>query len=84
MASVSSDAPPKVPAARLKAAARYLARLRQGERIIRDSRGQLQWAGGESVAPKTVEYLLERGELHELDTDLFGDRHRGQTLGLAS
>jgi hypothetical protein len=76
--------PPKVPAARLKAAARYMARLRGGEKIMRDACGRLQWASGKPLAPRTVEYLLEQRQICEIDTDLFGDPRHGQTLGLAS
>lgn len=65
----------------LKAAARYQARLRTGERIMRDASGRMQWACGHSVGRKTVDYMLDTGLLHQLDTDLFGDRSRGQTLG---
>lgn len=66
----------------LKTAARYLNRLRSGERIMRDANGRLQWASGKSVGPKTVRHMLTVGQIEELDTDLFGERSRGQTLGL--
>jgi hypothetical protein len=49
-----------------KTAARYLARVRAGEFIMRDSAGRLQWASGKSVGPRTVAY---------------GDFSRGQTIG---
>ncbi len=66
----------------LKTAALYLARLRAGEFIMRDANGRLQWASGKPVGPKTVHHMLSAGEIKELDTDLFGDRARGQTIGL--
>jgi hypothetical protein len=66
----------------LKTEARYLMRLRNGERIMRDAQGGMQWSDGKSLGAKTVEYMLSVGSLHELDTDLFGDKSHGQTLGL--
>lgn len=79
-----STAAPKVHGSRLKAAARYLAKMERGERIMRDACGRLQWSSGKPLAPKTVEYLLDQGKIRPLDTDLFGDPARGQTLGLAT
>ena len=67
----------------LKTATRYLNRIRAGEHIMRDAGGRLQWASGKSVGQKTVRYMLGAGLIFELDTDLFGDRSRGQTLGLS-
>jgi hypothetical protein len=75
---------PKVSKNILKTADRYLSRMKRGEKILRDSRGQLQWASGKPVGSKTIQHLLSEGRISELDTDLFGDRSRGQTLGLAS
>lgn len=72
----------KVSKTLLKTAARYLARLRAGERIMRDAHGRMQWADGRSVGRKTVSHMINEGTLQELDTDLFGDRSRGQTLGV--
>lgn len=72
----------KVSATLLKAAARYLARLKRGERIMRDAQGRLNWSDGRSVGRKTVSYMLDSGQLRQLDTDLFGDPARGQTLGI--
>lgn len=48
---------------------------------MRDASGRMQWASGRSAAANTVRYMLETGQIFELDTDLFGDRHRGQTIG---
>lgn len=59
-------------------------RLRRGEKIMRDACGRIQWADGRSVAGKTVSHMLSEGMIAELDTDLFGNRSRGQTIGLAS
>ena len=64
-----------------KAAARYRKRLAKGDRIMRDSSGRMQWASGASAAPLTVRHMLDTGQIFELDTDLFGDRSRGQTIG---
>lgn len=67
----------------LKTADRYLERLRNGERLMRDSAGRILWASGKGVGNITLRFMLEQGLVKELDTDLFGDRSRGQTLGLA-
>lgn len=66
-----------------KTAQKYLSRMAGGERILRDANGKLQWASGKRVGAKTVAYLMGEGQICELDTDLFGDFSRGQTLGLA-
>lgn len=79
-----ADEPKKVSKTLLKTADRYLSRMRKGERIMRDSRGALQWASGKPVGAKTVQYLLGEGQISELDTDLFGERSRGQTIGLSA
>lgn len=71
----------KVSKTLLKTAARYLARIKSGERIMRDAHGKMHWTDGRSVGRKTVSHMLETGDLAELDTDLFGDYSRGQTLG---
>lgn len=68
----------------LKTADRYLSRMNRGERILRDSCGRVQWADGKPVGGKTLQYLLDQGLARELDTDLFGDPHRGQTIGHSS
>lgn len=73
----------KVSKTLLKTAARYLNRMERGERIMRDSCGRLWWADGKPVGVKTVQYMLAERQIQELDTDLFGDRHGGQTIGLA-
>ncbi|EJL21916.1 hypothetical protein [Novosphingobium sp. AP12] len=74
----------KVSKTTLKTAARYVARMKRGERILRDSAGRVQWASGKSVGRVTLGYLMNEGLVRELDTDLFGDRSRGQTLGLTN
>lgn len=74
----------KVSKSVLKTADKYLARMHGGERIMRDAVGKLQWASGKPVGRRTVQYLLEEGQIAELDTDLFGDRSRGQTLGISA
>ena len=71
----------KVSKTLVKTAQRYLRRVLQGERIMRDASGRLQWASGKPVGPKTVRYMLEQGDLQELDTDLFEEFSRGQTIG---
>jgi hypothetical protein len=55
--------------------------MAKGERIMRDANGRLQWASGKPVGGKTISYLMEMGLVIQLDTDLFGDPSRGQTLG---
>lgn len=67
----------------LKTAERYIARLQSGERLMRDSRGRIQWADGRNVGPSTLAYMMDNGIIKSLDTDLFGDPKRGQTIGLA-
>lgn len=76
------DTEKKVSKGILKAADRYLARLRGGEFIMRTSRGEIQWADGRPLGLKTIEYMLAEHMIAPLDTDLFGDRSRGQTIGL--
>jgi len=53
-----------------------------GGKIMRDAGGKMQWTDGKSVGQATVTYMLQNGLLQELDTDLFGDKSRGQTLGI--
>lgn len=65
----------------LKAALRYRKRLAAGDRIMRDAAGRMQWASGKPAGLTTVRYMLDVGQIHELDTDLFGDFSRGQTIG---
>lgn len=74
----------KVSGTILKTAHRYIARMQRGEKIMRDAAGKLQWSSGKSVGRKTVGMMLSAGLIRELDTDLFGDRSRGQTIGLPS
>lgn len=74
----------KVSKTLLKTADRYLAKMRKGGRIMRDADGRMQWTDGRRVGPKTVRYMLSEGTISELDTDLFGDRSRGQTIGLSA
>ena len=76
--------PKKVSKTTLKTAASYIARMKGGERILRDSAGKVQWASGRNVGPVTLRYLMREGLVRELDTDLFGDPSRGQTLGLTN
>lgn len=71
----------KVSKTLLKTAERYLRRVQSGERIMRDAAGRMQWASGKPVGRKAVGYMLDCGQLHQLDTDLFGDFSRGQTIG---
>lgn len=66
----------------LRAASRYQARLRAGERVLRDAAGRMQWADGRSVGRRTIEYMLTAGLIHQLDADLFGCPDHGQTLGV--
>ena len=66
----------------LKTMSKYLARLRAGERIMRDANGRLQWASGKPLGERTVRHMLNEGVIAPLDTDLFGDPTRGQTIGL--
>lgn len=49
---------------------------------MRGASGRICWASGGSVAIGTVRHMLDTGTLVELDTDLFGNPHRGQTLGV--
>lgn len=76
------DEQPKASKAITKTADKYLARIRKGERILRDAGGKLQWSSGKPVGAKTVLHMLSCGQIRELDTDLFGDFSRGQTLGV--
>jgi len=42
----------------------------------------MRWQGsGRAAATATVRFMIARGELFERDTDIFGDRSRGQTIG---
>lgn len=67
----------------LKTAEKYLARMRAGEKMMRDSRGRIQWADGRNVGGVTLNYLMSQGLIKPLDTDLFGDSTRGQTIGIS-
>lgn len=48
---------------------------------MRDANGRMQWASGAPVGRRTVHHMLETGAIAELDTDLFGAREWGQTIG---
>jgi hypothetical protein len=82
--SAETDAPKKISPSVLKTSARYLDKMRKGARILRDANGRLQWADGKHVGAKTVQFMLSEGQIAELDTDLFGDRSHGQTIGAVS
>lgn len=84
MAQEAQQGGVKVSKAITKTAGRYLDRMAKGERIMRDATGRLQWASGKSVGARTLRYLMEMGLVVQLDTDLFGDFSRGQTLGPAT
>lgn len=72
----------KVSKRTLNTAERYLARMQRGERIIRDSNGRIQWDSGKSVGRVIIAYMLNNGIIKNLDSDLFGDKSRGQTIGV--
>lgn len=80
---MSDAAPPQsITKATLKAASRYRSRLAAGDFIIRDAAGRMHWhSTGRQAAANTVRFMIERGQLFERDTDIFGDRSRGQTIG---
>ena len=61
---------------------RYLRRLGNGERIMRTAAGKIQWSSGGKISRKTVDWMLQEGMIAPLDCDLFGNPHRGQTIGL--
>ena len=66
----------------VRAAARYRQRLAAGDFIIRDASGRMHWhQSGRAAATKTVNFMIESRQLFERDTDIFGDRSRGQTIG---
>lgn len=65
----------------LKTADRYEKRLADGDMIMRDANGRMQWASGKSVGATTVRYMIDAGRIFELDADLFGRRDFGQTIG---
>lgn len=67
----------------LNTAARYVARLRAGEKMMRDSQGRVQWADGRNVGYATYNHMISEGIIKSLDTDLFGERSRGQSIGLS-
>ena len=66
----------------INTADRYINRLRKGERIMRTSAGKIMWDNGKRISLATVDYMLTEGMIVQLDTDLFGDLSRGQTIGL--
>lgn len=72
----------KVSKRTLKTADRYIDRMRKGEKLMRDSNGRIQWADGKNVGPVTLKYMMDEKIIKPLDTDLFGDPTRGQTIGL--
>jgi len=42
----------------------------------------MHWQGsGRAAAVNTVRFMIEGGQIFERDTDIFGDRSRGQTIG---
>lgn len=74
--------PPPAPKHVLKAAERYRARLRKGDFIIRNSAGKMFWQySGRPAGKRTVEYMISAAQLHQRDTDIFGDFDHGQTIG---
>jgi len=74
----------KIPSGIMKTIDRYVARMVRGEKIMRDANGKLQWSTGKTVGRRSVSIMFEAGMLREVDTDLFGDYSRGQTIGLRS
>lgn len=79
---MTTGKPPPVNRATTRAAARYRLRFANGERILRDANGHMHWAStGRPAASRTVRFMLDAGQIFELDTDLFGDRAFGQTIG---
>lgn len=65
-----------------RAAERYRQRLAKGDFIVRDSAGQMFWQNtGRPAAARTVRFMIEARQLFERDTDIFGDRSHGQTIG---
>lgn len=72
----------KVPTYIRKTADRYVRRLSAGERIMRHANGKIQWASGGKISRKTVDWMLAEGMIAPLDCDLFGNPHRGQTIGI--
>jgi len=73
----------KVSKTTLKTAEKYHTRMRNGEKMMRDSRGRIQWADGRGVGYVTYNYLVANKMIRPLDTDLFGDSTRGQTIGIS-
>ena len=63
-------------------AERYRKRLSGGDFIIRDAAGRMFWQhSGRPAAVKTVSYMIEKRQIFERDTDIFGDFSHGQTIG---
>lgn len=60
-----------------------LERLQRGDLLMKDVEGLYRWISGDWVEARTVMQLLDMGVLQHLDTDLFGDKSHGQTIGLA-
>jgi len=77
-----ADEPRKIPKGILKTIDRYVARMQRGEKIMRDASGKIQWSSGKPVGRRSIGIMLEAGIIAPLDTDLFGDYSRGQTIGL--
>ena len=66
----------------LRTADRYRRRLAKGDFIIRDASGQMFWqSSGKPAALQTVLHMIASRQLFERDTDIFGDRSHGQTIG---
>ena len=66
----------------LKTAARYRRRIDKGDYIVRHADGRMFWqSNGRPAGAKTVKHMIERRELFERDTDIFGDFSHGQTVG---
>jgi hypothetical protein len=61
----------------------YLKRLIEGERILRRASGHIQWASGRKISRPALDYLMSIGIAANLDADLFGEKSRGQTIGLS-
>ena len=66
----------------LAAVERYRKHLARGDFIVRDASGQMFWqSSGKPAALQTVRHMIACRQLFERDTDIFGDRSHGQTIG---
>jgi tetrahydromethanopterin S-methyltransferase subunit G len=81
---MTDEEPRKIPKGILKTIDRYVARLQRGEKLMRDATGRVQWSSGKRVGRRSIGIMLEAGIIRPLDTDLFGDYSRGQTIGLSA